>query len=208
MARDIYNVKTIQDKKYDTLDLGEYNGLFGECESRFVMTLYGHSGSGKSVFALRFADYLAKHIGKTLYNSHEEKINQTLRDRINEWHIDARRLFVGNALKFDRMVDVIRKNHYRAVLIDSVKYMDFTDEQLKELREVFAKRKLAIVMVNFGDKPGIPSGTWGKDLLHASDVKCFFKGGRLVVTSRYLQAPVERVLFGNKSAQTTQLTLF
>ncbi len=205
MARDIYNVKTIQDKKYDTLDLGEYNSLFGECESRFVMTLYGHSGSGKSVFALRFANYLAKHVGKTLYNSHEEKINQTLRDRINEWNIDARRLFVGNALKFDRMVDVIRKNHYRAVFIDSVKYMDFTDEQLKELREVFAKRKLAIVMVNFGEKLGVPAGSWGKDLLHASDVKCFFKGGRLNVVSRYLPVPVDRVLFG---AREKQLTLF
>lgn len=207
MARDIYNVKTIQEKKYDTLNLGEYNGLFGECESRFVMTLYGHSGSGKSVFALRFADYFAKNVGKTLYNSHEEKINQTLRDRINEWDINARRLFVGNALKFDRMVDVIRKNHYRAVFIDSVKYMDFTDEQLKELRETFARRKVAIIMVNFGEKLGVPSGSWGKDLLHASDVKCFFKGGRLNVTSRYLQAPVEQVLFGEKHT-VKQLTLF
>ena len=205
MARDIYNVKTIREKKYDTLDLGEYNCLFGECESRFVMTLYGHSGSGKSVFALRFADYFAKHVGKTLYNSHEEKINQTLRDRIKEWNINAPKLFFGNALKFDRMVDVIRKNRYRAVFIDSVKYMDFTDEQLKELREVFAKRKLVIVMVNFGEKLGVPAGSWGKDLLHASDVKCFFKGGRLNVVSRYLPVPVDRVLFG---AREKQLTLF
>ena len=134
MARDIYNVKTIREKKYDTLDLGEYNHLLGECESRFVMTLYGHSGSGKSVFALRFADYFAKYVGKTLYNSHEEKINQTLRDRIKEWNINAPKLFFGNSLKFGRMVDVIRKNRYRAVFIDSVKYMDFTDEQLQELR--------------------------------------------------------------------------
>ncbi len=205
MARDIYNVKTIREKKYDTLDLGEYNHLLGECESRFVMTLYGHSGSGKSVFALRFADYFAKHVGKTLYNSHEEKINQTLRDRIKEWNINAPKLFFGNSLKFGRMVDVIRKNRYRAVFIDSVKYMDFTDEQLKELREVFAKRKLVIVMVNFGEKLGVPAGSWGKDLLHASDVKCFFKGGCLNVVSRYLPVPVDRVLFG---AREKQLTLF
>ncbi len=205
MARDIYNVKTIREKKYDTLDLGEYNHLLGECESRFVMTLYGHSGSGKSVFALRFADYFAKYVGKTLYNSHEEKINQTLRDRIKEWNINAQKLFFGNSLKFGRMVDVIRKNRYRAVFIDSVKYMDFTDEQLKELREVFAKRKLVIVMVNFGEKLGVPAGSWGKDLLHASDVKCFFKGGRLNVVSRYLPVPVDRVLFG---AREKQLTLF
>ena len=196
MARDIYNVKTIREKKYDTLDLGEYNHLLGECESRFVMTLYGHSGS---------ADYFAKYVGKTLYNSHEEKINQTLRDRIKEWNINAPKLFFGNSLKFGRMVDVIRKNRYRAVFIDSVKYMDFTDEQLKELREVFAKRKLVIVMVNFGEKLGVPAGSWGKDLLHASDVKCFFKGGRLNVVSRYLPVPVDRVLFG---AREKQLTLF
>ena len=62
-------------------------------------------------------------------------------------------------------------------------------------------------MVNFGEKLGVPSGTSGKDLLHASDVKCIFKGGRLNVTSRYLQAPVDRVLFGSKYAEK-QLTLF
>lgn len=207
MSRDIFNVKTIRDKKYDTLDLGNYNELFGRCESRFITMLYGHSGSGKSVFALRLADYMAKYVGKTLYNSHEEKINQTIQDRINEWDIDASKLYFGNALDFDRMVDVIRKNYYRAVFIDSVKYMDFTADQLKELRVVFAKRKLSIVMVNFGDKPGVPSGTHGKDLLHAADVKCFFKGGNLNVTSRYLSAPVDKVLFGKKS-KDTQLTLF
>lgn len=207
MTRDIFNIKTIREKKYDTLDLGEYNELLGRCESRFIAMLYGHSGSGKSVFALRLADYCAKHVGKTLYNSHEEKVNQTIQDRINEWNIDASKLFFGNALNFDRMVDVIRKNHYRVVIIDSVKYMDFTADQLKELRETFAKRKLSIIMVNFGDKLGVPSGTYGKDLLHASDVKCFFKAGCLNVTSRYLPAPVDKVLFG-KTIPSKQLTLF
>ena len=60
-------------------------------------------------------------------------------------------------------------------------------------------------MVNFGEKLGVPAGSWGKDLLHASDVKCFFKGGRLNVVSRYLPVPVDRVLFG---AREKQLTLF
>lgn len=201
-ARDIFNVKTIQEKKYDTLELGEYDKLFGCCESRFTAMLYGHSGSGKSVFALELADYLAKNVGKTLYNSHEEKVNQTLQSRINDWNIGASKLFFGNALKFDRMMDVIRKNYYRVVVIDSVNYMDFTGEQLKELRTVFAKRKLVVVMVSFGDKMGAPSGgTCGKDLLHASDVKCFFKGGKLNITSRYLKAPVDKNLFGRVDPQ-------
>lgn len=207
MSRDIVNVKTIRDKKYNTLDLGTYNELLGKVESKFTMTLYGHSGSGKSVFALRFADYCAKHVGKVLYNSHEEMLNQTIQDRINKWDIDAERLYFGKALIFERMVEAIRKNYYRIVVIDSVKYMRFTAKQLEELQVTFAKRKLSIVMVNFGDKLGVPSGTYGKDLLHASDVKCFFKGGHLNVTSRYLSAPVDKVLFGRKNADT-QLTLF
>lgn len=208
MARDIFSVKAIKDKKYDTLDLGIYNRLLGGVESRFVMTLYGHSGSGKSVFALRFADYCAKHVGKVLYNSHEEEVKQTIRDRINEWDIDAERLYFGKAMDFERMVEVIQKNYYRVVVIDSVKYMRFTAKQLEELRVKFAKRKLSIVMVNFGNTLGNPAGTCGVDLLHASDIKCFFKSGSLNVTSRYLHDPVDEHLFGKKATIDTQLKLF
>lgn len=194
MAREIFSIKALKDKKYDCLALSEeYAYLMGEPEKRFIAIHYGESGSGKSVYTLRFADYFARNHGKVLYNSHEESVNKTIQSRINNFHIDAGNLFVAKALSFERMCHYIEKNYYKLVIIDSVKYMGFSFDQLKELRRRFAKRKLSIILVDFGTAKYSPAS--GKDLLHAADVKMFFKNGRVVSESRYLDRPVEKQLF-------------
>jgi nucleoside-triphosphatase THEP1 len=201
----IISVKTLKKKQYETLDLGaEYAALLGVMQTRFVMMLYGQSGSGKSVFALRLAARLARE-GKVLYNSHEEKDNKTLQDRVNEFGIDAGRLYIGVSLDYDQMIDKIRRNHYHFVVIDSVQYMSFTYDQLISLNEIFRrKKKFGIILISFGSSPGNPDRA--RDLLHASDVKCWFKDGRLNVISRYLKNPVNKLLFQTGGKQ--QLTIW
>jgi archaellum biogenesis ATPase FlaH len=201
----IISIKTLKNKQYETINLGdEYNALFGTLQSRFVMMCYGPSGSGKSVFALRLAARLAKE-GKVLYNSHEEKDNKTLQDRTIEFEIEAPRLFIGVSLDFDQMVAKIKSNHYHFIVIDSVQYMAFTYDQLIALGEVFKrKKKFGVIMVSFGNTAGNPDRA--KELLHASDVKCFFKNGGVNVVSRYLKNPVGKLLFSTRN--TNQLSLF
>lgn len=193
-AREIFNVRIIRERKYNTLNLGEYyTGLFGNPEAKFTAMCYGPSGSGKSVFTLQLANYMAANIGKVLYNSHEERVNQTIQQRIHEYGISSDKLFFGNALSFDKMMDKIRKNHYRVVVIDSVQYMDFTYDQFREMRAAFAKRHLSVIMVSFGNSESNPDRA--KDLLHASDIKLFFKSGSVKVVSRYTGRPISRRLF-------------
>ena len=202
--REIINVKQLLGRRYDLLDLGDYNKLFGQLESKFTMMLYGPSGAGKSVFALQLANYLAGQCGKVLYNSHEERDNQTIQQRCLEWKINSQRLYFGRALSFDRMKEKIQRNKYRFVFIDSIQYMDLSYEQLKELRQINSRRKFSLVMISFGNTMNNPDRA--KDHLHASDVKCFFKSGRLTVISRYLNAPVNTKLFDMH--RSTQQTLF
>ena len=200
----ILSIKTIKKKQYETIDLGEYNTLLGVMQSRFIMMCYGPSGSGKSVFVLKLAESLSAH-GKVLYNSHEEKDNKTLQDRVNEFNINSPKLYIGVSLNFVQMLDKIKANHYHFVVIDSVQYMNFTYDQLKQLCDTFKKKKkFGIVMVSFGNTMGNPDRA--KELLHASDVKCFFKHGNLDIVSRYLKNPIKKILFNpNKS---NQLRLF
>jgi len=201
----IISVKTLREKTYETLDLGVYNELLGQLQSKFIMMCYGPSGSGKSVFALEFAESLSN-LGKTLYNSHEEADNKTLQDRVFEFDINSRNLYFGISLDFEQMVEKIKRNRYHFVIIDSVQYMDFTYDQLIELKNLFKKKKkFGIVMVSFGNTIGKPDR--GKELLHASDVKCFIKEGRLNVISRYLKSPVNKTLFCPKK-DNRQLSLF
>ncbi len=203
--RKIFNIKSVKGKSYKTLDIGDYNQLFGRPESKFTAMNYGASGGGKSVFTLQFGAYYANNIGKVLYNSHEEGVNQSLRDRIVEFEIDAPRLYFGNKLSYEEMCYKIERNYYRLVIIDSVQYMNFTYEQLKELRERFNRRLLSVMMVSFGNTKGSPDKA--KELLHASDIKAFFKNGRVNITSRYLSKPVDKVLYQPQQA-TTQGLLF
>jgi len=204
--REIFSVKALKEKKYHMMELApEYARLMGQPERKFTAIHYGESGSGKSVYTLQFADYFAKNFGKVLYNSHEESVNKTIQDRINNFEIDAQRLFVANAISFDKMCDYIKKNYYKLIIIDSVKYMNFCIDQLKELRTTFSKRQISVAMIDFGDAKGKPAS--GKDLIHASDVKMYFKNGRVYSISRYLDKPVEAQLFTPQSANK-QPTLF
>jgi hypothetical protein len=193
-ARTIFNIKAVREKNFDTLKLEKYFPVFGNPESKFTAMLYGPSGSGKSVYALQLADYYAAHVGKVLYNSHEERINQTIQERILKFNIQSPKLYFGNALKYDEMVRKIERNYYRAVIIDSVQYMQFTYDQFKDLRARFAKRKLAVIMVSFGTTLGNTDNA--KDLLHASDIKLHFHAGMLNSISRYTHNPIKIKLFG------------
>lgn len=204
--REIFSVKALREKNYHTfLFSPEFAHLMGDPEKKFTSIHYGESGSGKSVFTLRFADYFAQKFGKVLYNSHEEAVNKTIQNRIVNFEIESPKLYVANAIPFGRMMDAIERNYYRLVIIDSVKYMGFTIDNLKELREHFAKRQLSIVMIDFGQSKGKPDS--GKDLIHASDVKIYFKDGRAYSISRYLDKPAEKQLFIPQQAKQ-QLTLF
>jgi predicted ATP-dependent serine protease len=201
----IISIKTLKEKKYETIDLGDYNKLFGIIQSKFIIMLYGPSGAGKSVFALQLCEELSKH-GKLLYNSHEERDKKTIQDRVVNFNINSAKIALGISLPFEVMLEKIKSNHYGYVVLDSIQYMDFTYEQLKQLIEATKrKRRFGIIMISFGNTVDNP--TRAIDHLHASDVKCFFKNGNVTVTSRYTDQPIHKPLFSPKR-HNQQPTLF
>lgn len=202
----IFSIDALKKKKYQSLELDPcYTELMGTPERVVTILMYGESGSGKSVYALKFAEYFANTFGKSFYNSHEEGANQTIQDRINNFNINANRLWIGDCYDFEELCDHIQRTYCKLIVIDSVKYMRFTVEQLKELRERFARRQLSIVMIDFGASKGNPAS--GKDLLHASDIKMYFKDGMVHSISRYLKNPVKKRLFIPQT-EKKQPTLF
>jgi len=206
VAHRYLSIGQLKAKKYETIDLGDkFRDTFGLLQTKFIIMLYGESGSGKSVLTLQLCEELSKH-GKTLYNSHEERDNKTLQDRVNNFNIDSKKITVGVSVPFEAMMDKIKRGHYSYVVIDSVQYMAFTYDQLKQLIEMGKrKKKFGIVMVSFGTSEGNPKNA--TDHLHAADVKCYFKKGNMHVKSRYLHQPKSVRLFDPKT-DNSQQTLF
>jgi len=187
------SIKVIKERRYHSLDSldRQWLDLFGDLERNFRMIIYGAPTSGKSSLALMFANHLAKKIGKVLYNSWEEGLNKTVQSRITERGIDAPKLYVADRMPFDELVRVIKSRSYRVVVIDSVKFMDFTYIQYKKLTSLYPHK--SFVFLAHGEAQGRPEGA--ADIHKACDVKVFVKHGQAKVVSRYLGQPTSIKLF-------------
>lgn len=192
-AVQIYSVKRLQRKKFKPVAVGEYASLMGEIDGKCNIITYGSSGSGKTVFTLRLANYLSKKYGKALYISHEEDTNKSVVERTKEWSIDSEKLYFAGRITYEQMVEKVHKNKYRVVVIDSLQYANFTYQQLIAFRERFKKRNIILIMISFGTALGKTLGF--NDHLHASDVKMYFNQGHVTVVSRYNSKVVKKRLF-------------
>lgn len=180
----IISIKTLREKRFHTIDVfeKEWVELLGNPERNFKMAIVGPSTSGKSSFALRFADQLAKKWGKVLYNSHEEGLNQTIQQRAIERNVTAEKLYVADRMPFDQMMDKIKRNRYRSVFIDSIKFMGLSTAEYKELIATYGKHK-SFVFIGHGDREGQMDG--GRDIWKDADIKIWIAYGKAKITNRY-----------------------
>ena len=187
--------KALMKKRYKPVKTGPYTQLIGGIDGNCTITAYGPSGMGKSVFILKLANHLAGAFGKVLYNSHEEALNKSLQDRVRNFVPNLHhKVYFADSWPFETMLQKIKVNKYRVLVIDSVQYMRFTAEQLKTLRETYKKRQIIVIMVSFGTALGKTRGA--DDLLHDSDVKLYFSKGKVYSQSRYMgNALVTQKLF-------------
>jgi predicted ATP-dependent serine protease len=179
----IISVKQLREKKFQIYEFeGEWKLKIGSPEVGFNGLIYGPPKSGKSVELLRFVDYFAKHHGKVLYNSCEEKHSKTLQDNLIGFNINAERLFFSDGSTFDELLVEVKRRRIRLLVIDSVQYMGFNYTQYKDFKKKFPKVALILVnQINGRDKIA-----GGKTLLHAVDFTVSVDAGLAEFRSRFL----------------------
>lgn len=195
MAR-IISIKTLKEKRFHhipTLD-ARWTEMLGTPERNFKMAIVGPSTSGKSSFALELADQLAKKIGKVLLNSYEEGLNATIQIRAKERGVDAPKLYIADRMEFDELMIKIKKNHYRIIIIDSVKFMQLSKSQYKTLIQTFKTK--AFIFIGHGNTEGQMEDA--KDIWKDADIKVFIAYGKAKITSRYSGETKEFTLFTTK----------
>jgi len=178
----VMNIHTLAERKFHSFAFtGDWKTLFGEPERNFRAMLYGASTCGKSTFALQFADYLALHFGKVFYNSFEEGLNQTLRDRAAFVKPRSKKLFVGDRVRFENMVKRIKSCHYRFIIIDSVQFANFTYDQYQQLTDLFPKKSFIFI----SQASAFNKTDGANRILFATDCKLYFKNGTVISSSRF-----------------------
>ena len=182
MSKKAISVKTLREKKFHLLDFdGEWKEKMGDPEQGFRAMFYGPSGSGKTTEVLRFADYLAQHFGKVMYNSWEEGISKSIQDTVISQNLQADGLFFFDGLSYEEMCEKAKRGRYRFVIIDSIQYMGFTYSQYQEFNRRFkAKGLILISQVN-----GKGKARGGEQILHAVDMKVGIDAGKANYRSRY-----------------------
>lgn len=154
----------LRDMKFKALTFSDkWSKLMGNPENNFYMTIYGQAGHGKSHFTIEFSEYLAKNFGKVLFNSSEEGISLSLKNKIINFQ--TANIYLGEAKTINELKSLIEDSPYKFVVIDSVNDMKITSLQLKELKE---RHGIGIIAIQQSTKDGKFKG--GNEFRHDCDI--------------------------------------
>jgi len=128
---------TLLKNDYDVFPFsGKYLELIGEPTLPFSAIIFGLPKSGKSIFSIQFADYLATNFGRVLYIASEEGFSPTLQKKVKDFVKDTRNL---DFAPFKSYEEIIANNlsQYRFIFIDSLNFAKITVEQLEQLKSEY-----------------------------------------------------------------------
>jgi len=165
-------IKAFLDKTFDVFEFdGIWKAHLGKPEKTFQMLVYGHSGNGKTDYAIKFAKYLAGFSIRVLYNSYEEGICRTLQEAIQRndlLSVDGKVIFTNKESLNEMITRLKKKGSPQVVIIDSRDYMNMTTEQYKTLVKLFP-RKAFITLC--WESAGKPKSQYAKDIEYMCDIK-------------------------------------
>jgi len=123
----------LENLDYPKFDFDDpYLEFIGRPAVGFHAIVFGLPKSGKSIWSLKFADYLANDFGRVLYVASEEGFKGTIKDKVSQFTTNRDDLIFGNF----KGIDKIRENisGFDFVFIDSLDYAKITVEEVEELK--------------------------------------------------------------------------
>lgn len=134
---------------------GEFEALIGKPEMKGSWLISGHSGNGKTAFALKLGKYFAKLGLKVNYNSLEEGDSQSFemacrRECMNE--VSAKFHLIQDETK--EMLERIRAKRSADVwIIDSIQFLGLSYAEYKDLLKEFPDKLFILISHAEGKKP-------------------------------------------------------
>lgn len=141
---------------------GEWRDFLGEPERNFYMILSAQPGHGKSIFCLKFANYLAKNFGKSIFITNEEyaalikRKLQFIKDGISS-NFDI----CFQAPTYAKIKELLQNSDYDFVFIDSAQASGVDAKELWELKQQFPQK--ALIVISRMTKDGKTRGSQNKE---------------------------------------------
>lgn len=151
-------------KQYHSMELPEeWEDALGQISDPFSWLVFGLPKNGKTTFLLKFCQAMSLHY-KVYYNSSEEGDSKTLQSaiiRAGFTEANSGKFILGDRDTLPEMIEKLRKNKAKIVVIDSRDYMKLSTDQYKKLVTLFPKKSFIIVC---WEQSGKPLGKYAKDI--------------------------------------------
>lgn len=164
-------------KKFNTVDMKEFQPLLGYPEIRNLWEIYGSGGSGKSTLAVRLMKFFASLKIKCAYNSIEMKSSKSLQDVLIRENVLAYKSHctVWEGYTVEDMETVLsQKRSAQIIFIDSIQALrmkQYAHNRLTpfQFSDFTAKYPKKLFIVISQEKSGEPLGALAKDIYYNAD---------------------------------------
>ena len=173
----IIPVSEIRDMEFDLHQFKEpYKNVFGHTAKSFLAMLYGSKGSGKSTFALEFADYFARNdFGTVLYFPLEEGASVTFQQKIKRNDITDKMDISIN----DNWEQIKKQSHnYSLVVIDST--VGLSAVEIKDITFYRQMYNTSFLLIFQATKDG-EAYKGASNIQHDCDIVLEAKEGEIIV---------------------------
>jgi pantothenate kinase-related protein Tda10 len=178
------SIDAVLKKKFKLAALvGVWFKALGLPELSGVWIIWGHSGNGKTSFAMQLAKMLTK-FGKVAYVSMEEKVRRTMQLSIIRHNMkEVKRRLVLLEDNMDELKERLRKpKSPHIIFIDSYQYTGLTKREYISLKEEFPKKLFIFISHAEGKHP---EGRAAKFVRYDADIKMRVEGYKMFPVSRF-----------------------
>jgi KaiC/GvpD/RAD55 family RecA-like ATPase len=167
MAR--LNAAELTEKSFEGIDLPEpYQWLFGEIEPSTAIFCAGGEGSGKSTFAMGFADALAEQGWTVEYAASEEGHSKTLQGLMRRVGATSKHLHISDPASIDALETIVQEHAPDVVILDSISWLDPYGAKAIDLVKRLNNEHIGFLFIAHLNKKGGAKGT--TDLPYAVDI--------------------------------------
>lgn len=178
-------IKRFLRKTYRSVALtGAWREAVGQPERGALWLVFGSSGNGKTEFAAQLAKAYAEH-GKVLYVSAEQGLSSSLQKCFaRNGFAETKRITLGAGYDTLGLLAELaaRKKPPDCLILDSVDYLKFTREDLKQFQKAFPL--MTIILISW-KKGAEPLTAEAKAMRYMADVKVKIEHFVAFPVSRY-----------------------